>query len=242
MDEAIYPMRLQKFLARAGVASRRGSEDLMTAGRVRVNGVVVTELGSKVDPLTDEVSVDDQLVELASKPVYLMLHKPAGVLTTMTDPHGRPCVASLIPRTQHPGLFPVGRLDMDTTGLLLFMTDGELAQKLLHPSRHVEKTYQALVAGTVRDEELEPLRAGIQLEDGPTKPARVALVDVGELSLVSISISEGRKRQVKRMFDFIGHPVIQLHRSSFGPLGLGALAAGTWRYLEAEEIEQLKRA
>ena len=171
-----YPMRLQKFLARAGVASRRGSEDLMTAGRVSVNGVVVTELGSKVDPLVDTVCVDGTEVRLADGPVYLMLDKPAGVLTTMSDPHGRPCVASYVPTGRYPGLFPVGRLDMDTTGLLLFTTDGDMGQHLLHPKHHVPKTYFAFVDGVPTKQQLGQLRRGIVLDDGPCQPADVELV------------------------------------------------------------------
>ena len=140
-------MRLQRFLARAGVASRRGSEDLMTAGRVTVNGEVATELGTKVDVDRDHIEVDGMPVKLNQGAVYLMLYKPTGYLTTMSDPHERPCVAELVPRDRFPGLFPVGRLDRDTTGLLLFTTDGDLSQDLLHPSKHVYKTYQALVDG-----------------------------------------------------------------------------------------------
>ncbi|MEI7814244.1 MAG: pseudouridine synthase, partial [Coriobacteriia bacterium] len=153
-------MRLQKFLARAGVASRRGSEDLMTAGRVRVNGVVMTELGTKVDPTVDKVTVDHKPVCLAEQPVYLVLNKPAGVVTTMSDPQGRTTVAALVPVREYPGLFPVGRLDYETTGLLLFTTDGEIAHRLLHPSRHVEKIYRALVDGRATEPELDRLREG----------------------------------------------------------------------------------
>ncbi|MEG0504464.1 MAG: S4 domain-containing protein, partial [Raoultibacter sp.] len=134
-EERIVPMRLQKFLARAGAASRRGSENLMTAGRVTVNGVVTSELGSKVDPLVDEVAVDGIIVKLSDEPVTLMLNKPKGVITTMSDPQGRTCVASLVPTDRYPGLYPIGRLDFDTTGLLLFSTDGELGHALLHPRR-----------------------------------------------------------------------------------------------------------
>ena len=137
--EQPFPMRLQKFLARAGVASRRGSEDLMTAGRVSVNGQIVTELGSKVDPKVDVVCVDGREVHLEDGSVYLMLHKPKGYLTTMDDPQGRPCVAQLVPRGRYPGLFPVGRLDKDTTGLLLFTTDGDMGQRLLHPKHHMSR-------------------------------------------------------------------------------------------------------
>jgi 23S rRNA pseudouridine2605 synthase len=146
-DERVVPMRLQRFLARAGVASRRGSEDLMTAGRVRVNGVVMTELGTKVDPTVDEVRVDGEVVRLADGPSYFALNKPSGYVTTMKDPQGRPTVADLFPDGAPAGLFPVGRLDADTEGLLLLTTDGELAHVLLHPRHHVEKTYVASVHG-----------------------------------------------------------------------------------------------
>ena len=238
-----YPMRLQKFLARAGVASRRGSEDLMTAGRVSVNGHTVTELGSKVDPQRDVVAVDGREVHLADGAVYIMLHKPAGVLTTMKDPQGRPCVASLVPTRRYPGLFPVGRLDCDTTGLLLFSTDGELAQRLLHPSHHVEKTYVAQVAGVPSEAQLEQLRRGITLDDGPCQPAKVRLLGTqGGNARVRIRIAEGRKRQVKRMFSAIHHQVLALHREKFGPLELGGLQEGSWRLLTYEEVAALKEA
>ncbi len=242
-DPTLYPLRLQKFLARAGVASRRGSEDLMTAGRVRVNGEVVTELGSKVDPLDDEVTVDGNPVHLGEGSVYLMLNKPCGCLTTMDDPYGRPCVASLVPTETYPGLFPVGRLDKDTSGLLLFTTDGELANRLLHPKHHVEKTYEAIIEGPLCDAELTPLRVGVELDDGPCNPARVTLITGNEpTARVRITINEGRNRQVRRMFDAIGHPVIELHRPAFGPLHLGDLAEGEWRLLGDEDIEALKAA
>ena len=238
-----YPMRLQKFLARAGVASRRGSEDLMTAGRVSVNGRTVTELGSKVDPQRDVVAVDGREVHLADGAVYIMLHKPAGILTTMKDPYGRPCVAALVPTQRYPGLFPVGRLDCDTTGLLLFTTDGELAQRLLHPSHHVEKTYVACVAGVPSEAQLERLRRGITLDDGPCQPAKARLLGTRDDSArVRIVIAEGRKRQVKRMFSAIHHKVLALHREKFGPLELGGLQEGSWRLLTHEEVAALKEA
>lgn len=257
-----YPhtMRLQRFLARAGVASRRGSEDLMTAGRVTVNGAPATELGTKVTVGVDRVAVDGKPVALDQGAVYLMLHKPAGYLTTMADPQGRPCVASLVPREQYPGLFPVGRLDKDTTGLLLFTTDGDLGNILLHPSHHVAKRYLALVDGTVRDAELEPLRAGITLDDGPCQPAPCRILDhseeaclwpdtasavargrAGTATGVEVILHEGRKNQVKRMLGAIGHPVLLLHRDRMGPLELGDLARGSWRMLTPEEVDALKR-
>lgn len=175
-ENRVVPLRLQKFLARAGVASRRGSENLMTAGRVTVNGVVVTELGSKVDPRIDEVRVDGVPAVLSEGPTTIMLHKPAGVITTMKDSHGRACVADLVPTDRYPGLFPIGRLDADTTGLLLFSTDGELGNGLLHPRHHVPKRYIALVEGGLSEGDLAALRSGVELDDGPTQPARVDML------------------------------------------------------------------
>lgn len=273
MSDLPYPMRLQKFLARAGVASRRGSEDLMTAGRVTVNGVVATELGSKVDPSIDEVIVDGTVVTLADEWDYLMMHKPASYLTTMFDPQGRPTVRDLLPAEHAAGLFPVGRLDCDTTGLLLFMTDGELAHQLLHPKHHVTKRYRVEVDGVLTKEDVSQLREGILLHDGMTKPAQVEILNpgqdtdlngnhlkrfkklntneriqlaAGELPVVTtealITISEGRKRQVKRMFAHVGRPVLNLHREAFGPLELGDLPSGTCRTLTPKEVVALKTA
>ncbi len=254
-QERIVPLRLQKFLSRAGVASRRGSETLMSAGRVRVNGEVVTELGSKVDPRVDHVFVDDREVFIQDQPVYIMLYKPAGYITTMFDPHGRPCVKELVPTDRYPALFPVGRLDMDTTGLLFFTTDGELAQKCLHPSRHVDKHYVALTKGKVTAKNLDALRKGVMLEDGMTQPCKAELLKWDDAkaqpvlnveafekkqSIVELTIHEGRKRQVKRMLDFVGNPVVRLHRDSFGPLRLSEVAEGQWRHLTDAEVELLK--
>ncbi len=270
----IVPMRLQKFLARAGAASRRGSENLMTAGRVTVNGQVVTELGSKVDPLVDQVAVDGVVVRLADGPVTVMLHKPAGFVTTMSDPQGRPTVAQLVPVDRYPGLFPIGRLDADTTGLLLFSTDGDLGNGLLHPKHHVAKRYLACVEGRPAERDLARLRRGVELDDGLTAPADARLVEGPAVrraervleappavparasreyaveckqraacrSIVRVVLREGRKRQVKRMLAAIGHPVLALHRDSFGPLELGDLERGSWRMLSPEEVAALKRA
>ena len=258
-ESGLYPMRLQRFLARAGAASRRGSERLMTAGRVRVNGVVVTELGSKVDPERDEVTVDGRPVHIEGRPVSLVLNKPAGYVTTMSDPQGRRTVAELVPTREHPGLFPVGRLDLDTTGLLLFTTDGDLGQALLHPSRHVEKHYVALVSGTPSARDLDRLRRGIMLDDGPTAPARARLIGPEEAlfstvaphgagrtgggepnAVVGLTIHEGRKHQVKKMLLAVGHRVLALHRDAFGPLELGGLAEGSWRELTDRERAALE--
>ena len=258
-EDGLYPMRLQRFLARAGVASRRGSERLMTAGRVRVNGVVVSELGSKVDPVRDVVTVDGVECRIATGPTCLMLFKPAGYLTTMSDPYGRPTVADLVPVAEHPGLYPVGRLDMDTTGLLLFTTDGDLGQALLHPSRHVTKHYVALVSGTPDERDLDRLRAGVMLEDGPAAPARAELLSPrdplfsvvapqgtgrtggGEKNaVVGLTIHEGRKHQVKKMMQAVGHKVLRLHRDAFGPLVLSGIAEGAWRELSENETRALE--
>lgn len=258
----LVPMRLQRFLARAGVSSRRGSEALMTAGRVQVNGVVVRELGSKVDPVHDVVSVDGKSVSLSHEAAYIVLHKPAGYLTTMHDPYGRPCVAELIADVGEPGLFPVGRLDFDTTGLLLFTTDGDAGQRLLHPSHHIDKHYIALVQGLVHESDLEPLRQGIMLDDGMCQPAPCEVLcdprDIAAVvakdsntgacdlpratcevpkgcSVVGITLREGRKHQVKRMLSAIGYDVMQLHRDRFGPLKLATLRCGSWRTITSQE-------
>lgn len=247
--ERIVPMRLQRFLARAGVASRRGAENLMTAGRVRVNGEVVSELGSKVDPLVDEVTVDGKPVRLSDEHAYVILYKPRGYLTTMSDPHGRPCVAALVPTGKHPGLYPVGRLDADTTGLLLFTTNGELGQRMLHPSRHVWKHYVALVRGVPTKQQLARLAKGVRLDDGLAAPAEAVILDANDPvglpvipegmpyghAVVGLSIHEGRKHQVKRMMAAIGHEVVRLHRDEFGPLKLTGVHPGTWRYLTDAE-------
>lgn len=234
-------VRLQKFLARAGVASRRASEQLIVQGRVAVNGSVVTELGTKVNPDTDIVTLDGDTVTLSEDQCVLMLHKPAGYLTAMKEDRGRRCVAQLVPTQQYPGLFPVGRLDFDTTGLLLFTTDGELGNALLHPSFHVDKEYHAWVEGRPNKSALLALRNGVKLQDGMTAPAQVSLVkqDTNK-TLLSITIHEGRKRQVKRMCAAVGHPVVTLHRSKFGPLELGNLPVGKYRILNPDEVQALK--
>ena len=254
-DERVVPMRLQKFLARAGAASRRGSENLMTAGRVRVNGEVVCELGSKVDPSRDVVTVDGREVRITDTATFLMLNKPAGYVTTMRDPGGRPCVAELVPTREHPGLFPVGRLDRDTTGLLLFTTDGEAAQALLHPSFEKDKHYVALVEGELTHGERALLERGVTLDDGPCAPARVERLSGRDAScvaprgvprgcsVVGLTIHEGRKHQVKRMLAAVGHEVLALHRDTFGPLELGSLPSGAWRELtDAERAAVLSAA
>jgi 23S rRNA pseudouridine2605 synthase len=174
--------------------------------------------------------------------VYLALNKPAGVVTTMSDPQGRPTVASFVPVAENPGLFPVGRLDQDTTGLLLFTTDGELAHRLLHPRWKLAKTYRVRVDGRLAQADVEPLRAGMELDDGPTQPASVEVLETGQTSEAVITIREGRKRQVRRMFSAVGHPVLELHRVSFGPIDVGALREGAVRELTGAEVAALREA
>lgn len=239
-DARAAPMRLQKFLARAGAASRRGSEDLMTEGRVTVNGQVVTELGSKVDPLVDDVAVDGTLVRLADY-AYYALNKPSGYVTTMRDPDGRPTVAELFPRDAPAGLFPVGRIDIDTEGILLLTNDGELAHSLLHPSHHVTKVYRATVQGVPTTAVLARLRKGIALDDGMTAPGRAVMIShTAGRAVVELAIREGRKRQVRRMMSEVGHPVTRLVRLSFGPVERGDLPAGATRPLTIDEVEALR--
>lgn len=237
------PMRLQKFLARAGVDSRRHCEQIIADGRVRVNGQVVDRMGSKVDPRTDEVRVDGAIVSLGEAPVAIMLNKPMGYLTTMDDPHGRPCVAQLEPFGMYPGLFPVGRLDRDTTGLLILTNDGALGYRLMHPKHHVVKTYVAHVAGTMKPEEVRRLEQGVLLRDGMTAPAQVNIVrEEPSGSVVELKIHEGRNRQVRRMCQAVGHPVRSLKRIAMGSLELSDLQPAAWRMLEEWEVADLRRA
>jgi 23S rRNA pseudouridine2605 synthase len=233
-------MRLQRFLARAGVASRRKAEELITSGRVSVNGEPATVLGTTVDPEADRVTVDGTSVTLPSTYVYYLLNKPTGFLTTMSDPQGRRTVAELVPSDA--GLFPVGRLDMDTSGALLFTSDGEMSHRLTHPSFHADKTYRVLVDGAITDDEAEALARGVTLDDGPTRPADIEVLSASPVSSdVRITLREGRKRQVRRMLDHVGHPVLELHRESFGPVVLGTLPEGDVRELSTVEVAELRR-
>jgi 23S rRNA pseudouridine2605 synthase len=228
--------RLQKILARAGFGSRRASEALIAAGRVRVNGEVAA-LGARADPETDRIEVDGAVLGIRPGLVHYLLNKPAGVVTTASDPRGRPTVVGLVPA--EPRVFPVGRLDADTEGLLLLTNDGELAHRLTHPSFGVDKEYVADVEGRPTRGALRRLREGVELEDGPTAPAKVSLV--GD-RLLRITIHEGRKRQVRRMCDAVGLPVRRLVRVRIGPIADRRLAPGEWRALEPDEVRALERA
>jgi 23S rRNA pseudouridine2605 synthase len=230
------PERLQKILARAGFGSRRASEALIAAGRVRVNGEVAA-LGDRADPETDRIEVDGAVVGIRPGLVHYLLNKPAGVVTTASDPQDRPTVVGLVPA--EPRVFPVGRLDADTEGLLLLTNDGELAHRLTHPSFGVDKEYLAGVDGRPTRGALRRLREGVELEDGPTAPAKVSLV--GD-RLLRITIHEGRKRQVRRMCEAVGLPVRRLVRVRIGPIADRRLAPGEWRALEPDEVRALERA
>ena len=228
-------MRLAKYLAHAGVASRRAAERLIAEGRVTVGGEPVTDPARDVDE-SSAVAVDGQPVGGPEPTVVYALHKPAGVVSTARDPQGRPTVVQLVPDERR--LYPVGRLDADTTGLLLLTNDGELANLLTHPRHEVPKAYRATVAGgTPRAAALRALREGVALEDGRTAPARVRPVGGGVLEL---TIAEGRKRQVRRMLEAVGHRVEALERVRFGPLALGDLAPGEHRRLTAAEVQRLR--
>ena len=228
--------RLQKVLAAAELGSRRACEELIAAGRVTVDGEVAV-LGRRVDPHTARIAVDGVAVTVRPGAVYYLLNKPAGVVTTASDPHGRPTVVELVP--PEPRVFPVGRLDADTQGLLLLTNDGDLAHRLTHPSFGVEKEYLAEVEGTPSRGALRRLREGVELDDGPTAPARVALVAP---NAVRIAIHEGRKRQVRRMCAAVGHPVVRLVRTRIGPLADRRLPPGRWRRLTPAEVRALERA
>ncbi len=228
--------RLQKVLAAAGIGSRRHCEELIADGRVEVNGQTAI-LGRRVDPATDRVAVDGVAVATAPGLVYYLLNKPAGVVSTASDPQGRPTVVDLVP--PEPRVYPVGRLDAATEGLLILTNDGDLTYRLTHPSFGVEKEYLAAVEGTPRPAAVRALRDGVDLEDGRTAPARVSLVGP---DVLRITIHEGRNRQVRRMADAVGHPVRRLVRTRFGPLRGEGLRPGEWRPLTQEEVRTLERA
>lgn len=238
------PIRLQKVLSQAGVASRRAAEDLMYEGRVEVNGEVVTRMGTKVDPATDVIRVDGDRIVLDSTLVHLVLNKPAGVHSTMVDDMGRPCVGDLIPesRSKGRGLFHVGRLDVDTEGLLIITNDGELGHRLMHPSYQVPKTYMATVNGVVSKAVPRQLLAGVELDDGVARADEVRIIDSQDgRSLMRMVIHEGRNRIVRRMFAEVGYPVERLVRTRVGGVALGDQRPGSLRKISSKELAELYR-
>lgn len=228
-------MRLAKYLAHAGVASRRAAEELIRAGRVMVGNEVVTDPARDVDE-TSGVAVDAEPVSPEPLEVH-MLNKPRGVVSTAADTHGRRTVTEMVPSARR--LYPVGRLDADTTGLLLLTNDGELANRLTHPRFEVPRTYRARVVGRPDEHALRLLREGVELDDGRTSPAKVRRI---KAHVIELSITEGRKHQVKRMFEAIGHPVEELERVAFGPLRLSGLGVGEHRRLTPAEVERLRQS
>jgi 23S rRNA pseudouridine2605 synthase len=232
-------IRLQKLLATSGVASRRKCEELMLAGEVEVDGEVVTRLGTKVDPATAVIRVSGRRLPPASPNVYLVLNKPRGVVSTMSDPQGRRTLGDLV-ADRPERLFHVGRLDTDTSGLIVLTNDGDFAQRLAHPSYEVDKTYVAEVDGEVTKATLRTLRDGVTLEDGPVTVSKARLVQQGKgKSIVELVIHEGRNRIVRRLLDHVGHPVKRLTRTAIGPVRLGRLPEGELRELTRDELGML---
>lgn len=232
-------VRLQKVLAQAGVGSRRRCEELMATGRVEVNGEVITQMGVRVDPLTDLVRVDGRRIPPPSDHVYLVLNKPRGVVSSMADEQGRRDLTEFVAGREE-RLFHVGRLDTDTSGLLLLTNDGDLAHRLAHPSFEITKTYVALVEGAVGDAIGRSLRTGVDLDDGPASVDRFVVKDRGKgRSLVELDLHMGRNRIVRRLLDAVGHPVVELTRTTFGPVRLGGLNVGRSRELSREELGDL---
>lgn len=240
MAQSAKTVRLQKIIARSGITSRRKAEELIRHGLVTVNGETVMTLGTKVDPVADHIKVNGRHLKAQPPDMFLMLNKPLGYISTLHDPAGRPTIKALVPKPSL-RLFSVGRLDYDSEGLLLLTNNGDIAQACLHPAHHVHKTYLVKIKGILEDSEIQQLRHGLMLEDGPTAPAKVKKAGKAEAnSWVEITIHEGRKHQVKRMFEQIGHPVIRLKRIQFGPLNLGTLPPGQTRYLTDKEANDLR--
>lgn len=244
MTKPVNEERLQKILAHAGIASRRASEELIEQGRVTVNGQIVTVLGYKVDPRRDVIAVDNQpLSRPSEKPVYLMVNKPRDVLSAASDERGRKTVVDLV--EVHERVYPVGRLDLKSEGLVLLTNDGELAEKLTHPRSHVEKEYQVLVNGRPSNQTLARWRRGeIEIEGKPTAQTVVERLNIegNNNTWLKIILTEGRKRQIREVAKALGHPVIRLERVRIGPIKLGHLKPGKWRHLNPVEVEQLKRS
>lgn len=239
--------RLQKILSSAGITSRRSAEVMITDGRVAVNGQVVTELGSKADPETDKITLDGKPVSVAKKRIYLLLNKPSGYVTTMSDPGGRPVVTELLKDIPE-RLYPVGRLDFNTEGLLLLTNDGEWANRLAHPSHEVEKEYLVKIRGALSNDKISLLSNGIKLDDGMTAPAKVSIIRVLEKNVwFTLTIHEGRYRQVRRMCEALELPLVKLKRVRYGNIILGDLKSGEYRILDPAEakilagIEEIKR-
>ena len=233
-------VRLQKVIAASGVASRRAAETMIQEGRVKVNGKVVRVLGTCIDPSKDHVKIDGRHVQPAEPEVFVLLHKPLGYVTTMNDPQGRPTIADLVPKVKV-RVFPVGRLDYDTEGLLLLTNNGKVAQACVHPRYHVPKTYLVKVSGVCTDEEIRNLEDGVALDDGMTAPATVRKSGKAKVnSWLELTIHEGRKHQIKRMLEALGHRIMRIKRIRFGPVELGTLPVGASRFVTDAEANALR--
>jgi pseudouridine synthase len=237
--------RLQKILSAAGIASRRLSEELIVQGRVSVNGQTVTELGTKADPSVDEIKVDGRRIKVEQRRRYILLYKPRGYITTRSDPQGRPTVMDLMKGVRE-YVYPVGRLDYDSEGLLILTNDGELAARLTHPRHEVEKVYEARVKGVPDEHTLDRLAKGVTIDGRRTAPAKVRASDPivkggGEQTVITMTIHEGRQRQVRKMFETVGHPVVRLKRVKIGPIEDPHIPPGHWRELTPREVSALQR-
>ncbi len=235
-------VRLQKYIAMSGMASRRGAEQLIEEGRVRVNGKLIKEQGVKVEVGCDKVELDGELIKVTEKKIYIALNKPVGYVTTVKDQFDRPTVVDLVGKELHTRVFPVGRLDYETEGLLLMTNDGDWANKVTHPKFQSKKKYYAVLKGVLTIPELNKIRRGVVIDGKKTSPAECEImeIDMG-MTLVEIIIHEGRNRQVRKMFEAVGHAVKALKRESVGIVELGNLPEGRWRYLTSSEIEYFKR-
>jgi len=232
--------RLQKLISAAGIASRRAAEELILSGRVAVNDCVVTELGSKADPASDRITVDGTPLVIASQKLYILLNKPVGYMTTLDDPEGRPLVTDLLKEVKE-RVYPVGRLDYNTEGLLILTNDGEWANRLMHPRHEIEKEYHVRVRGKVHKSQLDQLADGVEIDGRKTAPAAVQMVKSGEQNdWLSIAIHEGRNRQVRRMCEAVSLSVVRLKRVRYGVLSMGALKPGEFRYLNPTEVDSLR--
>lgn len=232
-------MRLQKFIALAGIASRRKAEEFIENGRVKVNGETVREMGIKVDPETDRVLVDDKEIFLETEKIYILLNKPVGYVTTLSDEFDRPKVIDLIDIKER--VYPVGRLDYNSSGLLILTNDGELTHKITHPSSHVYKTYVVKIKGNITKKQINTFKTGVDIGGYTTAPADIeVLKQYKDNSLVKVTIHEGKNRQIRRMMDALDHPVITLKRISIGEINIDDLPKGKWRHLTKEEIQYLK--
>ena len=234
------PIRLQKFLAEAGIASRRKCEQLILDGQVSVNGQKVQELGTKIIPNEDKITCYGKIVEKQENKVYILLNKPIGYVTTAKDQFGRDTVLNLVKVKER--IVPVGRLDMYTSGALILTNDGEFVYKITHPKHEITKTYTVTIKGIIQNEEVEKLRQGVQIEDYTTRPAKVKILKTDlekDISRLEITIHEGKNRQVRKMCEAVGRKVLALHRSKIGDITVKDLKLGTWRYLKKEEVNKL---